>query len=198
MAETVNRRQRRLAAGLVGVAGAMVLGAWIGWRESRSGGLLVVAQVLDHPVLLGLVALAALTGALLAVVRNRVLRVLIPVVAALGAAVVAMPVVLFLGFGPQETMSRAAPDRADRRLVVEEGAAMIDPLWWVYVDEGSGLTRRRWQVGYVNGDFSVLREAAWEGSHRVRLTVDTGEGDKVHVIELSPADGRPDRTVTVG
>lgn len=198
MAEAVNRRQQRSAAGLVGVAGVLVLGAWIGSRESRSGGLLVVAQVLDHPLLLGFAALAALTGALLIVVRNRVLRVLIPVVAALGATVVAVPVVLFGGSGPQETLSRAAPDRPDRRLVVEEGAAMIDPLWWVYVDEGSGLTTRRWQVGYFNGDFTALREAAWEGPHRVRLTVDMGERDRVHVVELSPADGRPDRTVTVG
>ncbi|MDQ0943472.1 hypothetical protein QFZ67_005177 [Streptomyces sp. V1I1] len=29
---------------------------------------------------------------------------------------------------------------ADRRVVVRSGSAMIDPLWWVTVEQGHGLT----------------------------------------------------------
>ncbi|MFD8075991.1 hypothetical protein ACFV3E_25450 [Streptomyces sp. NPDC059718] len=75
---------------------------------------------------------------------------------------------------------------------------MIDPLWWVYVGEGSWLTARRRHVGFVNGDSCALVAVERDGPDRVRVTLDAGKGDEVHVIRLSPADGRPDRTVNRG
>lgn len=126
--------------------------------------------------------------------RGAILRSLFLVAGVLGTLVVTLAVGLFGFPGGQETMRAGAPDRPDRHLVVEVGAAMVDPLWWVYVDEGSGLTARRWH----DGDDCAPRAAEWDGPDRVRLTVDTGERDEVHVVELSPSDGRPHRMVDRG
>ncbi len=96
-------------------------------------------------------------------------------------------------------MKKAAPDRSDRRLVVKEGADLIDPLWWVYVDTGSGLTKRRWQVGYFNGDDpgNGLAETSWAGPNRIRLVTED-EDTQVHFVDLSPESGRPLRTLSMG
>lgn len=78
---------------------------------------------------------------------------------------------------------------------------MIDPLWWVYVDEGWGPAARRWQVGFFNGDVSShgLTEASWAGPDRIRLvTGDVGVDARTHYIDLDPDTGRPLRTLTLG
>ncbi|MDX2846891.1 hypothetical protein PV342_00075 [Streptomyces sp. PA03-3a] len=199
MAEMTDRRRRAAVLVLVGVAGLLILGAWTGRRERRrSGGLLLAAQLLDHPVVFTVAVGATLTAALLLAVRGAILRTLFLVAGVLGTLVVTLAAGLFGFSGGQETMRAGAPDRPDRHLVVEEGAAMVDPLWWVYVDEGSGLTARRRHVGFVDGDYYALRAAEWHGPDRVRLTVDVGERDEVHVVELSPSDGRPHRLVDRG
>jgi NAD(P)-dependent dehydrogenase (short-subunit alcohol dehydrogenase family) len=51
------------------------------------------------------------------------------------------------------------------------------------------------------GDASAnaLVEAEWEGPNRVRLTTGGEEEERtVHVVEISPSDGRPLRTVSMG
>lgn len=125
----------------------------------------MVAQVLHHPVLFGLLVPAALTVAVVAGVRSLLLRSLVLVAEVLIGLLAAVPTFLLAGSGHEVTTTGAAPPRSDRHLVVEEGAAMIDPLRWVYVDEGSGLTDRRRQIGSFNGDSStnVLVEASWAG-----------------------------------
>ncbi|MGW3075470.1 MULTISPECIES: hypothetical protein [unclassified Kitasatospora] len=45
-------RRRQIAWGLRAVALPALLACVAGWRESRSGGLVVVAEWFDHPVLL--------------------------------------------------------------------------------------------------------------------------------------------------
>ncbi|MDX2707758.1 hypothetical protein PV350_33650 [Streptomyces sp. PA03-6a] len=198
MVEMTERRRRGAAAVLAGVAVVLVLGAWAGRRERlRSGGLLVAVRLLDHPLVFGIATGVVLTAALILAVRGPVLRSLILVAGVFGTLALGAAISLF-SHGGEETMSKAAPGHPDRELVVVEGAAMIDPLWWVYVDEGSWLTARRWRVGFVNGDSCDLVAVEWDGPDRVRVTLDAGEGDEVHVIRLSPADGRPDRTVDRG
>ncbi len=189
---------RRRVLGLVVAAGVAVVAETVGWWSSRSGGLLVVAQALHHPLLFGLSALAALTAAAVLGVRNRVVRGLVLMTAAL-MTLLALPFFL-LGSGREVTMDKAAPHHSDRHLVVEEGAAMIDPLWWVYVDEGSGLTKRRWLVGYFNGDVAdnALVEASWAGPDRIRLITGDEESRQVHVVGLTPGSGKPERTVSQG
>ncbi|MFJ4340260.1 hypothetical protein [Streptomyces sp. NPDC088915] len=189
-------REMVLAAGCLVLAGA--LGRWAG----QDGGLLWVARLFDHPLLFGLLVAGLLAAALIVAVRSLVVRVLTGV--ALGLALLAsFPFVLFGAFGAaSETSDTAAPGRDDRSLVVEEGADMIDPLWWVYVDEGRGPLKQRWKVGYFNGDAAenALVEAVWEGPDRVRLVTGYAEDgtEQVHLVDLDHETGRPLRTVTRG
>ncbi|MFD9030354.1 hypothetical protein ACFVZW_04175 [Streptomyces sp. NPDC059567] len=190
-----------LASALLILAGAA------GRHADRDGGLLVVAKVFHHPLLFGLLVWAALTTAVFMAFRNLIVRILAGTISAL-LALAALPFVLFASFGAaEETKDTAAPGRTDRHLVIEEGSAMIDPLWWVYVDEGSGLTKRRWHVGYFNGDDPAngLAEASWAGPDRIRLVTgdpesepESEDGTQTHFIDLDPETGRPLRTVERG
>ncbi|MEJ8645078.1 hypothetical protein WKI68_35415 [Streptomyces sp. MS1.HAVA.3] len=105
-------------------------------------------------------------------------------------------VLALLDGGQEQTRSLAAPGRDDRRLVVEEGSAMIDPLWYVYVHQGSWPWERRWAVGSFNGDATdnELREAVWTAPDRIRMTTEEGA---VHEVTLD-SGGRPDRIVSAG
>lgn len=148
----------------------------------------MVAQGLHHPLLLGLLIPAAVTVAVIAGVRSLLLRSLVLMAAVLIGLLAAVPTLLLAGSGHEVTTTEAAPHRSDRHLVVEEEAAMIDPLWWVYVDVGSGLTKRRPQIGYFNGDSSAnaLVEASWMGTDRVRPVTGAEGGTQVHPIDLEP------------
>ncbi|MFD7260793.1 hypothetical protein [Streptomyces sp. NPDC059874] len=103
-----------------------------------------------------------------------------------------------LGGGQEATRRVAAPGRDDRRLVVEEGAAMSDPLWNVYVHQRDWPLERRWAVGCFNGDATdnddELREAVWTAPDRSRMTTTGGE---VFEVTVAPG-GRPDRVVSAG
>ncbi|MFG2334190.1 hypothetical protein ACGFMM_31945 [Streptomyces sp. NPDC048604] len=186
------------AGALLGAAVLLVGAAGIGRLAGRDGGLLRVAQLLDHPLLFGGLAFVSAVAGICLAVRKTVVRW-----AVAGTAVLVLipftPLALLLltTAGQEQTLDEAAPGRSDRRLVVTEGSAMIDPLWWVYVDSGSGLGVRRWQVAHINGDFSgALVEAAWDGPDRIRLVMSAAERE-TYIVELGP-DGRPLRTVTKG
>ncbi|MFI5642985.1 hypothetical protein [Kitasatospora sp. NPDC051705] len=192
---TAVRWRRRTVQGLVG--GAVVLAALglVGDRCSEDGGLLTPAELFHRPLLFGTLIAGALLAAVLIGVRDIVVRALTTVMAVL-LGLLASPFYILAGDGTRTSMNEAAPGRDDRHLVVEEGSAMIDPLWWVYVDQGTGLTERRWRVGYFNGDAgtNALTGAAWDGPDHIRLT--TGD-TRTQVVELT-ASGRPTRTVTRG
>ncbi|RSS35258.1 hypothetical protein [Streptomyces sp. WAC08241] len=196
------RKVRFSPRAMVLAAGCLVLAGAVGRWAGRDGGLLWVARLFDHPLLFGLLVLGLLAAALMVAVRSLVVRVLTGV--ALGLALLAsFPFVLFAAFGAaSETSDTAAPGRDDRSLVVEEGADMIDPLWWVYVDEGRGPMKQRWRVGYFNGDAAEnsLVEAVWDGPDRVRLVTGYAEDgtERVHLVDLDHETGRPLRTVTRG
>ncbi|WP_147988126.1 hypothetical protein [Streptomyces sp. t39] len=180
-----------LAVAAVGAA-ALPAGLW----AARPGGLLLLARVFDHPLLFGWVTAGALTAAALVGLRRTALRVLVGVLAG-ACALVAVPLSLLLVMfslpWPETTLDRAAPERDDRRLVVEEGADMIDPVWWVSLDTGSGLGVRRWPLACFNGDdpADALTEAAWEGPHRLRLVSGEGEEARTQYVDVDPATGRP-------
>ncbi|MFD3942931.1 hypothetical protein [Streptomyces sp. NPDC058579] len=199
--ETTVRQPRKRARGLVLAAVLISLAELTGWWCSRDGGLRLVAQVFHHPLLFGVLVVGLLTAAVFVGVRSLVVRILTGIAAGL-AAVAAMPFFLFGLFGlTEETSDRTAPGLTDRHLVIEEGSDMIDPLWWVYVDEGWGPTQRRWKVGYFNGDdyTNGLYEAHWAGPNQIRLvTGDPAEGSQVHLIDLDPETGKPLRTLTMG
>ncbi|MEV6976594.1 hypothetical protein [Kitasatospora sp. NPDC093806] len=170
---------------------------YAGARASQDGGLVVVIEACYHPLPFGALVVVLLVLAILIGIRSWLIRaqLLVPLLA--GALLAAPFGLLMFGSMPRKTADRPAPDGADRSLVIHEGSAMIDPLWWVSVDEGSGLTARRWPVGYFNGDAvdNALTSAEWDGPDRIRLTTGGGE---VFVVDLDPESGRPDRRVSAG
>ncbi|QES53813.1 hypothetical protein DEJ51_05740 [Streptomyces venezuelae] len=191
--------RRPLAIALTAGAAVLVAGALIAYRWGGSdGGLVILNEVHAHFVAMGWLALVSLIAAALLGARRPYTRVALTLpVAVLGIPIMTIFTMLSLLAGGQErSESLEAPGREDRRLVVEEGSAMIDPLWFVYVHQGEGLWERRWAVGYFNGDAedNELREAVWTAPDRIRLTTSGGVVEEVTIT----ADGRPDRTVSAG
>ncbi|GHE25306.1 hypothetical protein GCM10018781_76580 [Kitasatospora indigofera] len=109
----------------------------------------------------------------------------------LAVVVVVLPVGLVVLSSPaDETGRHAAPGRADRELVVEKDRD-FEPYVRIYVEQGRGLTARRWKAGAVSGDDLVGVE--WDGPDRIKVTTAPGKEREVQLIELAP-DGAP-RTV---
>ncbi|MER8235811.1 hypothetical protein [Streptomyces sp. NPDC094049] len=193
-------RLRHRTFGRVLLAGGVVtgVGCLVGPRLAESTGLLVLTGVFEYrwPSFLVAVALFGTAARLLA--RGAVRRWVLAVCVVAAVAAVSFRVVLFpmLSAGWEETGRTAAPDGVDRYVVVEEGSAMIDPLWRVSVVDGSGLSALHWTVGTFNGDAAdgVLAEVAWSGPDGLVLT--TGEG-KVTTVRLDPSSGKPERKLSV-
>ncbi|WP_285735499.1 hypothetical protein [Kitasatospora phosalacinea] len=191
------RERPVIACGLLASAVLIVALVRAAARAARDGGPVVLIEGFHHPLPYGAAVLVLVVLAVLVGFRSRWSRTLL-LVPVLGFALLAAPFALIgLGSPPHETADRPAPGRSDRSLVIHEGSAVIDPLWWVSVDAGSGLTARRWPVGYFNGDDpdNALASAQWDGPDRIRLTT---EGGDVFVVALDPATGRPERRVRVG
>ncbi|MFI6843185.1 hypothetical protein OG535_10320 [Kitasatospora sp. NBC_00085] len=179
------------------LGGAVALGAAVvvGRLHRRSGGLLVLREWLDHPLLFGTLVLALLFVALVSS-RGKVWArsVLGVVVVTLGLFTVPFWFLYsVLSDDLTTTRDEAAPGRPDRRLVVQEGLSGLgpDPLYYVYVDDGSGLTTRRWEVAFIDGDFNGIEALAWAGPDQLRLVT----ADKqTHLIRIAD-NGRPEPTI---
>lgn len=70
---------------------------------------------------------------------------------------------------------------------------MIDPLWWVTVEQGHGLTAREWDVGHFNGVAGDYEPAsvARDGPHRLRMTTASGEDFLVDLDRTLPSREPP-------
>ncbi|MFB7373893.1 hypothetical protein ACFC0D_29035 [Streptomyces sp. NPDC056222] len=194
------RRYRRPSAFLL-LAVGVVLGAvaLAGLESGGEGALVLLVGLREYVLVLGWLALAAATGAVLLGLAESSLRV--PLVTML--LVVGVPTLLIGGwvssvFGgsDEEVKAESAPGRNDRRLVVVARHGFLDPVWCVYVHQGSHLLERRWSVGCFNGDDedNELRETVWTAADRIRMTT---EGGAVHEVTVAPG-GRPDWVVSVG
>ncbi|WP_344558842.1 hypothetical protein [Kitasatospora saccharophila] len=191
------RRRRAIAAGLLTLAMLLIALAYAATQAARDGGSVVLIEVFHHPLSYGAAVLVLIVLAVLIGFRSRGTRALL-LVPILGCALLVSPFALLVfGSMPHKTVDRPAPGRSDRSLVVHEGTAVIDPLWWVSVDAGSGLTARRWPIGYFNGDApdNALASVQWDGPDRIKLAT---EGGEVFVVALDPESGRPERQVRVG
>ncbi|WP_395296715.1 hypothetical protein ACF9IK_27155 [Kitasatospora hibisci] len=180
--------------GALGGAGALMVAAVTGRVNSRSGGLLILREWLDRPLLFGTLALALFLVALVSS-RGKVWARSVLGAVAVTLAVGAVPLWFLSGALSDDhrtTRNEAAPGRPDRRLVVQEDTAGFgpDPLFWVYLDEGTGLGTRRWDVAYVDGDANGIKELGWAAPDQLRLVTEQG----THLIRIA-GNGRPDRTV---
>ncbi|MGW6981961.1 hypothetical protein ACWGE1_21390 [Streptomyces sp. NPDC054932] len=193
------RYRRPSALGLLIVGTALAATAMAGLMSGDEGGLVLLLRLREYVLLLGWLALAALTGAVLLGLERSPLR--LPLVTTLLAA--GVPALLLGGFvsavfGGSDRVEKteAAPGLSDRRLIVEARSGFLDPVWCVYVDEGSRPLERRWTVGCFNGDAddNELRETVWTAPDRIRMTT---SGGAVHEVTVTPG-GRPDRFVSVG
>lgn len=182
----LKRWERRVLVGALGGVAGLAVAGLVGRVNRRSGGLALLREWFDHPLLFGTLMLPLLFVALVLATWPVWLRSVLGVV----TVVPGLATVPFWLFSDHRatTSDEAAPGRPDRRVVVVEGHAMIDPLYWVYVEEGEGLARRRWEVAFLNGDWNGLNEVAWDGPDRLRLVVD----HRPHLIGIAEG-GRPER-----
>ncbi|MER7513416.1 hypothetical protein ABTX82_34590 [Streptomyces lavendulae] len=156
----------------------------------RPGGLALLAE-LNHPVLLACLAAVLLAGAALLASRRAAVRkgagLALAGAAVLGVLAVPAYAVVADPF-PDREWDVPAPDGSGRRLVVERGLGLGDPVWRIYVDSGRFPNTRRhpvaeYAVGYPRG----VLEAGWTDASHIRL-IDLDHTH--HDLRITP-DGRP-------
>ncbi|WP_344338589.1 hypothetical protein [Kitasatospora putterlickiae] len=186
------QRRRRIVWWLRGLALLAVLVYLPGLHASRSGGLVEVQRLLDHPVALigSAVALTVVSMVIGFEFRTQWSRVgcavlLMPLVAA-GAAVVFLAS-LFDGGRPVDR--KAAPDRPDHVLTVTDTAFSIDPVYHVELLTGTGWSARHWDLGQWDeyDPRGYFERAEWTGPHQITVTTDR----TVTVYTVDQATGRP-------
>ncbi|HJD82407.1 MAG TPA: hypothetical protein K8W00_13245 [Kitasatospora aureofaciens] len=178
-----------LACGAVAVL-LYTEGQW----ESRSGGLMLVADLLNRPELLLGGALAALIAAAWLSDRRTAVR------AASRAVTVTAGVVFLLGalaahkVSAAETRSREdAPAGARRTLVVVhrsyDSGSQAGEHWHVLLESGEGWSARRWLLADVGGapDGARLVEASWTGREQITVVTDSYR----RVFNLDQDSGEP-------
>ncbi|MGL5866730.1 MAG: hypothetical protein ACRCYX_12835 [Dermatophilaceae bacterium] len=110
------------------------------------------------------------------------------------ALVVAWYVAAFPPFGSWAPMVR--PDGRAEAVVVED-AAIIDPLWIVWVRQPTGLTARQWPAACLNGDdpANSLVSVAWSDPTTLAVRVNDG---RTLEVDTDPTSGEPQQMVTTG
>ncbi|MFH9352891.1 hypothetical protein [Kitasatospora sp. NPDC017646] len=188
------RTRRTLVRVLLACGAVAVLLYTEGQWESRSGGLMLVADLLNRPELLLGGALAALIAAAWLSDRRTAVR------AATRAVTVTAGVVFLLGVlaahkvSAAETRSREdAPAGAERALVVVHRSYGSGPQagerWQVLLESGQGWSARRWLLADVGSapDGARLVEATWTGRAQITVVTDSYR----RVFNLDQDSGEP-------
>lgn len=196
MTITANTRATRLPdPGRALIAGGLLapvvqlVGAWV--AESTRYVVLLGAFEAAWPYWLALFVLCG-AGVLRTGARRSVRQAVAGACAAGAVLVVFFRLVLFDVFsaGWEETGRVPAPGGAERAVRIEQGSAIIDPLWRLSVVEGSGLTARSHPLASY-GETTGFHAVAWDGPDALLVT----DGDGTTRITLDPATGTPHRTV---
>ncbi|GHI89071.1 hypothetical protein ACWGF3_28585 [Streptomyces xanthophaeus] len=183
---------RGVARALFALAAILAGAAVLAPLYHRPGGYALLAE-LDEPLVVGSLAALALAGAAGLSSRRKGLRTAaahgLVWAVVLGASCVPVYLIATDPF-PSVEYDVPAPDGVARRLVVERTSALTDPVWEVYVDDGSFPTARRWPVARFDELVpwpQGVRDAEWASPDVIRL-IDFDH--QPHLIELSP-QGRP-------
>jgi hypothetical protein len=169
-------------------SGLVLLGV-AGWLNPY--GALILDEFVVYPAVwlsVGLMALAA--GTLVG--RRRTLAQVFAVVAIVVSVVLLAATTWWAWWSDWEQgESFVSPDDPELRVIVDEGSAMIDPLWRFKVQKGSGITGHRWSVTCINGDAKAFRTIEWttiddQPAFRIRL-----RGGPSPLVVLDPSTGQP-------
>nr|WP_055504903.1 hypothetical protein [Nonomuraea pusilla] len=158
--------------------------------------LVVLREHLNHPFALGALA-CLLMGAAAIGLPWRWLRVLIGVLAGLGAGVALFGGLLALAFASTEEagfVDGPAPYRI--RLQQSQAGLGPDTVMWLSVRRDGGLLSREWDLGCFNDDNpdDAFDSVQWTGPGSVEIRVADG---RTFPVPLDPASGRPRTTVTL-
>ncbi|MER7844080.1 hypothetical protein ABTZ03_09020 [Kitasatospora sp. NPDC096077] len=188
-------RSRRALVRLLGACGAAAVllyteGQW----ESRSGGRMLVADLLNRPELLLGAALAALIAAAWLGDRRTALRTATRAVTVTAGVVFLIGVLAAHKVSAAETRSREdAPAGAQRALVVVHRSYDSGPQagehWQVLLESGQGWSARRWLLADVGGapEDARLVEARWTGRTQITVVTDSYR----RVFNLDQDSGEP-------
>ncbi|MFD4375024.1 hypothetical protein [Streptomyces sp. NPDC058486] len=171
---------------------AQLAGYWV----AESTRLLVLLDAFGAAWPYWLVMCALVGAGVLRMDARRSVRQAVAVACAAGAVLVLFYRLVFFDVvhaGWEETQRIPAPGGVDRSVRVEEGSAMIDPLWRISVIEGSGLTARSHLVASY-GEPTGFVAVGWSGPDALELS----DGDGMTTITLDPATGAPHRTLGTG
>ncbi|WP_030230791.1 hypothetical protein [Streptomyces sp. NRRL S-350] len=189
-------RTRRTLVRLLATGGlAAVLLYTEGQWESRSGGRMLVADLLNRPELLLGAALAALIAAAwLSDLRAAALRTATRAVTVTAGVVFLLGVVAAHKVSAAETRSReTAPAGAELALVVVHRSYAAGPApteqWQVLLESGEGWSARRWSLADigVGPDDTRLVQASWTGREQITVVTDSYR----RVFNLDQDSGEP-------
>ncbi|MFJ3220547.1 hypothetical protein ACIPLC_32070 [Kitasatospora sp. NPDC086801] len=178
---------------LAGGAAAVLLyteGQW----ESRSGGLMLVADLFNQPELLLGAALAALISAAWLGDRRTAVRTATRAVTVTAGVVFLLGVLAAHKVAAAETRSReTAPARPELALVVVHRSYATAPKdgddWQVLLEVGAGWSARRWSLAQIGRapDDARLVEASWTGRDQITVVTDSYR----RVFNLDQDTGEP-------
>ncbi|MFG2915399.1 hypothetical protein ACGF0D_21255 [Kitasatospora sp. NPDC048298] len=188
-------RARRVLVRMLVLGGlAAVLLYTEGQWESRSGGRMAVADLLNRPGLLLGGALAALIAAAWLSDLRTAVRTATRAVTVTAGVVFLLGVLAVHKVSAAETRSREdAPAGAENALVVVHRSYATGPEedehWQVLLESGEGWSARRWSladVGRGRGDARLV-EASWTGRSQITVVTDSYR----RVFNLDQDSGEP-------
>ncbi|MBO1416109.1 hypothetical protein [Streptomyces sp. FH025] len=186
---------RRVLVRVLAACGAVAVllyteGQW----ESRSGGRMLVADLLNQPELLLGAALAAMIAAAWLGDRRTAVRTATRAVTVTAGVVFVLGVLTAHKVSAAETRSReVAPAGAERTLVVVHRAYASGTVpgehWQVLLESGEGWSARRWLLADIGGgpDDPHLIEATWSGRTQITVVTDSYR----RVFDLDQDNGEP-------
>ncbi|MFI6154616.1 hypothetical protein ACIBCA_18235 [Kitasatospora sp. NPDC051170] len=165
-----------------------------GQWESRSGGRMLVADLLNRPGLMLGSALAALIAAAWLGDRRTALRTATRAVTVTAGVVFVLGAVSVNKVQAAETRSREeAPAAQQRTLVVVHRSYPDGPHagehWQVLLEAGEGWSARRWSLAEVGGGEQEARlvTARWTGREQITVVTDSYQ----RVFNLDQDTGEP-------
>ncbi|WP_316527699.1 hypothetical protein [Kitasatospora brasiliensis] len=188
-------RIRRILVRLLAVGGlAAILLYTEGQWESRSGGRMLVADLLNRPELLLGAALAALIAAAWLGDLRTAVRTATRAVTVTAGVVFLLGVLSAHKVSAAETRSREdAPAGAENALVVVHRSYATGrgagEHWQVLLESGEGWSARRWALADVGGgpDDARLLGASWTGRSQITVVTDSYR----RVFNLDQDSGEP-------